>query len=275
MLKVTSIQTLALIKLSHSLLCLDSHQETMLTCLPNKHCGELLNILFHITLSLYKGKIQINWGLFSTTSNMLEISNTDISSWLERWDLFIVINEETKQSKTGQGLPCPVRHIKLCDVVVCDWVFRIGAVRTVLSDTVELRPCMDQAILSTDIHSSSESTPQIISNLTLSPSMPGLLPWPLVTNHRYWLMGTTDLWFVDTIISCMDFMGFFVACCDMLEPICLLSNKQNDKRNLGNIAQISKIVYYHLLLLICWHLQLINKWKMVRTLKLTWSLWEA
>lgn len=50
---------------------------------------------------------------------MLEISNTDSSnSRLERWDLFIVINEETKQSKTGQWQPCPLRHIKLCDVVV-------------------------------------------------------------------------------------------------------------------------------------------------------------
>lgn len=90
--------------------------------------------------------------------------------------MFIVINEETKQSKTGQWQPCPLRHIKLCDVVVRDWLFRIGAVHTVLSDTVELRPCMDQAMLSSDIHSISESTPQIISNLTLSPSRPGLLP---------------------------------------------------------------------------------------------------
>lgn len=142
---------------------------------------------------------------------MLEISNTDIYSWLEQWDLFIVINEETQQNKTGQWQPFLLRHIKLCDVVMHDWVFKIGAVPTVLSDTVELRPCMDQTMLSTNIHSSSESTPQIISNLTLSPSRPGSLPWPLVTNHSYWLMGTTDLWFVDTIISCMDFMGFFCS----------------------------------------------------------------
>lgn len=44
------------------------------------------------------------------------------------------------------------RHIKLYGVVAHDCVFRIGAVPTVLSDTVELRPCMYQATLSTDIH---------------------------------------------------------------------------------------------------------------------------
>lgn len=100
--------------------------------------------------------------------------------------------------------------------------------------------------------------------------------------HDPWLQITVTDWWVQRIFGLLTplfhawiLWVFFVACCDMLEPICLFSSKQNDKRNIGNIAQISKIVYYHLVLLICWHLQLINKWKMVRTLKLTWSLWEA
>lgn len=47
------------------------------------------------------------------------------------------------------------------------------------------------------------------------------------------------------------YVVFAGACCDKLEPICLLNNKQNDKHNTGNIVQISKIIYFHLVLLIC------------------------
>jgi hypothetical protein len=131
-------------------------------------------------------------------------------------------------------------------------------------------------------HSFPESSPQIVSILTLSPLRHGLFPSYLVTNYRPWMRtgyNRSLSGFVGSIISCVSFMvfffPFFLAWYDKLDSICLLSNEQNDNRSIGNIDRISKIVFYHLVLLICWHLQLINKWKMVRALKLTWSLWEA
>lgn len=54
------------------------------------------------------------------------------------------------------------------------------------------------------------------------------------------------------IFFCVCFMLLLAgACCDKLDPICLLGNKQNDKHNAGNIVQIFKIVFYHLVLQIC------------------------
>lgn len=133
-------------------------------------------------------------------------------------------------------------------------------------------------------HSRPESSPQIVSNLTRFPSSHGLLSSSLATNLRYWLRSgyqgpftlltaSFHVWILWILWSSPLF--FFLAWCEELDPICLLSNEQSDKHNIGNIVRISKIVFYHLVLLICWHLQLINKWKMARTLKLTWSLWEA
>lgn len=144
-------------------------------------------------------------------------------------------------------------------------------------------PSQTQVSYAEHWHLSPESSPQIVSNLTRFPSRHGFLPSSLATNLRYWwhsgyqgpltwLTASFHVW----ILWILWFSPlFFLAWCDKLDPICLLSNEQSDKRNIGNIVRISKIVLYHLVLLICWHLQLINKWKMARALKLTWSLWEA
>lgn len=42
------------------------------------------------------------------------------------------------------------------------------------------------------------------------------------------------------VYVCYIFAG---ACCDKLDAICLLNNKQNDKHNIGDTVQIFKIVF--------------------------------
>lgn len=135
-------------------------------------------------------------------------------------------------------------------------------------------------MLSTDIHFQ-----KVAHKLFPSWHFP---PWGMDYFHHTWLqiidpecvLGTIGLSLALLVASfhvwvLWFFFPFFLAWYDKLDSICLLSNEQNDNRSIGNIVRISKIVFYHLVLLICWHLQLINKWKMVRALKLTWSLWEA
>lgn len=68
----------------------------------------------------------------------------------------------------------------------------------------------------------------------------------LLTNGHYEPVASLTPPFFVCILRC-----FCWSMHDKLDPICLLSNKQNDKHNIGNIVHISKIVFYHLVLLIC------------------------